>query len=253
MAEPYIGQVLLWAGARIPTGWHVCDGTLLPVQNFAALFSVIGTRYGGNGSSNFALPDLRSCLPFGADSRGAPVDGANSIPWPVATVPYLQMEFQLTPNEIPQHAHGATFTGTGGGGGGPLQASGTVSLPFSASTTVNSTGTAKIAASTLSAGSSGATANAVLATTAGPSAKIYATGTPDTVLGNATSVSVTGSATVTGNAVGPVTLPVTGATGITGGLVTVQPFGPGYPVTLTVPSRPMNYIIAVQGIYPSYN
>ncbi|WP_158240511.1 phage tail protein [Telmatospirillum siberiense] len=253
MAEPYIGQVLLWAGERIPNGWHVCDGTLLSVQNFTALFSIIGTRYGGNGTSNFAIPDLRSCVPFGADSRGAPIEGANNAPWPVAVEPYLQMQLELTANNIPQHIHGATFAGTGGGGSGPLQASGTVSLPFSAPTTVNSTGTAKIAASTLAAGSSSATANAVLATTAGPPAKIYATGTPDTVLGTSTSVSVSGSATVTGNASGTVTLPVTGATGITGGSVTVQPFGLGYPVTLTLPTRPMNYIIAVEGLYPSYN
>jgi microcystin-dependent protein len=65
MAEPFVGQILLVGFNFAPVGWHFCDGTLLPIQQYAALFSLIGTYYGGNGTTNFALPDLRSRVPIG--------------------------------------------------------------------------------------------------------------------------------------------------------------------------------------------
>ncbi|PKU25884.1 phage tail protein [Telmatospirillum siberiense] len=245
--DVYLGTVMLWAVPWVPRGWHLCDGTLLPINANQALFALLGTTYGGDGQANFALPDLRNRVPLGSTTSVGPfISNA-----PVAGSPgHLVAQGALTVINLPQHTHSATFTGTGGGGNGPLQASGTVSLPFSAPTTVNSAGTAKIAASTLAAGSSSATANAVLATTAGPPAKIYATGTPDTVLGTSTSVSVSGSVTVTGNASGTVTLPVTGATGITGGQVSIGQTGMGAAFGVAVPSQSINFIIAIEGFYP---
>lgn len=57
--EPFIGQIMLFAGNFAPRGWALCDGTLLDIQANSALFSILGTTYGGNGTTTFALPDLR--------------------------------------------------------------------------------------------------------------------------------------------------------------------------------------------------
>jgi len=59
MSEPYIGQILAVGFNFAPQGWHICDGTLLPISDYEPLFNLIGTTYGGNGQTNFALPDLR--------------------------------------------------------------------------------------------------------------------------------------------------------------------------------------------------
>lgn len=57
--EPYIGQIQTFAYNFAPRGWAECAGQLLPIQQYAALFSLLGTTYGGDGIHNFALPDLR--------------------------------------------------------------------------------------------------------------------------------------------------------------------------------------------------
>ncbi len=59
MTEPFLGSIQYFAFNFAPTGWHICDGTVLPVASNTALFSLLSTYYGGNGTSNFALPDLR--------------------------------------------------------------------------------------------------------------------------------------------------------------------------------------------------
>src|SRR5271166_127685 len=59
MAEPFLGQIILFAGNFAPRGWAFCDGSLLSISQYTALFSILGTTYGGNGTTNFALPDLR--------------------------------------------------------------------------------------------------------------------------------------------------------------------------------------------------
>jgi microcystin-dependent protein len=65
MAEPFLGQIAVFPYAFAPQGWMDCAGQLLAVQQFAALFSLLGTQYGGNGTSNFVLPDLRGRVPVG--------------------------------------------------------------------------------------------------------------------------------------------------------------------------------------------
>ncbi|HQT25926.1 MAG TPA: tail fiber protein [Burkholderiales bacterium] len=62
MSDPYLGEIRLFAGNYAPVNWHLCDGTLLPISTYSALFSLIGTAYGGNGTSTFGLPDLRGRL-----------------------------------------------------------------------------------------------------------------------------------------------------------------------------------------------
>ena len=60
MSQPYIGQILAVGFNFAPVDWHICDGTLLSISDYSPLFNLIGTTYGGNGTTNFALPDLRS-------------------------------------------------------------------------------------------------------------------------------------------------------------------------------------------------
>lgn len=63
MADPYVGEVRMFAGNFAPMGWRFCDGSLLPTSDYETLFTLIGTTYGGDGQSTFALPDLRSRIP----------------------------------------------------------------------------------------------------------------------------------------------------------------------------------------------
>ncbi|MEZ5706976.1 MAG: tail fiber protein [Burkholderiaceae bacterium] len=64
MSTPYIGEIRMFGFGRTPTGWQACDGSLLPIAQFDALFALIGTTYGGDGQNTFALPDLRGRLPI---------------------------------------------------------------------------------------------------------------------------------------------------------------------------------------------
>ncbi|MDR6808599.1 microcystin-dependent protein [Dyadobacter sp. BE34] len=64
--ESFVGEIHPFAGERVPEGWHLCDGTELPVSKYEALFSLIGFTYGGSaGDTMFRLPDLRSRIPLG--------------------------------------------------------------------------------------------------------------------------------------------------------------------------------------------
>ena len=71
MSQPYLGQIEAFAFGFAPKGWATCAGQILSIQQNAALFSVLGTTYGGNGIQTFALPDLRSRIPMGqGDGQG---------------------------------------------------------------------------------------------------------------------------------------------------------------------------------------
>ena len=64
MSEPFIGQIMMFAGNFAPRDWAFCDGQLLSIAQNTALFSILGTTYGGNGQTTFALPDLRGRVPI---------------------------------------------------------------------------------------------------------------------------------------------------------------------------------------------
>ncbi|MES1245464.1 MAG: tail fiber protein [Acidobacteriota bacterium] len=64
MAQPYVGEVRMFAGNFAPAGWMFCEGQLLPISENETLFQLIGTTYGGDGESTFALPDLRGRIPL---------------------------------------------------------------------------------------------------------------------------------------------------------------------------------------------
>ena len=64
MAQPYVGEIRIFAGNFAPAGWMFCEGQLLPISENETLFQLIGTTYGGDGQSTFALPDLRGRIPL---------------------------------------------------------------------------------------------------------------------------------------------------------------------------------------------
>ena len=93
MAQPYVGEIRMFAGNFAPSGWMFCDGQLLPISENETLFQLIGTTYGGDGQSTFALPDLRGRLPIhmGNGFILAETGGAEEI--------------TLTVQQIPSHSH----------------------------------------------------------------------------------------------------------------------------------------------------
>jgi len=65
MSEPFLGEIIMFGGNFAPRGWAFCDGQLLPISQYSALFSILGTTYGGDGRTTFGLPDLRGRLAIG--------------------------------------------------------------------------------------------------------------------------------------------------------------------------------------------
>lgn len=65
MSDPYLGEIRMFGGNFAPANWALCNGQLLSISQYSALFSLIGTTYGGNGTSNFALPNLQGRIPVG--------------------------------------------------------------------------------------------------------------------------------------------------------------------------------------------
>ncbi len=98
MTTPFIGEIRMFGGNFAPVGWAFCDGQLLAISQNSALFSLIGTIYGGNGQTTFALPDLRGRLPIHAGS------GPGLSPRQLGERGGLE-EVTLTVNQLPSHDH----------------------------------------------------------------------------------------------------------------------------------------------------
>lgn len=124
MSDPFVAEVRMFGFNFAPTGWAACDGQLLPISQNTALFSLLGTTYGGNGINNFALPDLREVFALGAGQGpglsnrqlGERGGAASST---------------LTASELPAHAHGLQAT-----------ASATSNNPAGAALAITATGAA---------------------------------------------------------------------------------------------------------------
>jgi microcystin-dependent protein len=88
MAQPYVGEIRMFAGNFAPAGWMFCEGQLLPISEYETLFQLIGTTYGGDGESTFALPDLRGRVPIhqGNGFILAETGGAEEITLTVAQI-----------------------------------------------------------------------------------------------------------------------------------------------------------------------
>lgn len=98
MSQPYVGEIRMFAGNFAPAGWMFTEGQLLPISEYETLFNLIGTTYGGDGQTTFALPDLRGRLPLHM-GQGPGLSNYNlAQTGGVETV-------TLTNNTIPQHNH----------------------------------------------------------------------------------------------------------------------------------------------------
>src|ERR1041385_3313584 len=102
MAQPYVGEIRMFAGNFAPAGWMFCEGQLLPISENETLFQLIGTTYGGDGESTFALPDLRGRLPIhqGNGFVLAETGGVEEIALTVQQVP-AHNHAMLASNDIP--------------------------------------------------------------------------------------------------------------------------------------------------------
>ena len=92
--EPFLGEIMMFAGTFAPQGWMLCNGQILQVNQYNALFSLIGSIYGGDGISTFALPDLRGCVPVGTNLPNQPTGMRGG-----------QENVSLASNQVPVHTH----------------------------------------------------------------------------------------------------------------------------------------------------
>lgn len=176
MATPFIGQIKMFGGNFAPRNWALCDGQLLTISSNEALFSILGTQYGGDGRTTFGLPDLRGRVPMHDGT------GPGLTPRTIGQKSGSET-VTLTESQIPSHSH-----------------------------------TARCDAS-IGPGHTNVAANAIWANDAGTSSATYSTGDADANMKN-TAIASTGGSQAHNN---------------------VQPY------------QVVNFIIALQGIYPSRN
>ncbi|MUT67223.1 phage tail protein [Paenibacillus sp. NEAU-GSW1] len=107
MSQPYLGEIRMFAGNFPPLGWYFCEGQLIPISENDALYTLIGTTYGGDGQETFALPDLRGRIPIhmGSGHTLAENGGIESV--------------TLTTQQIPAHSHAVIARGEQGNTSNP--------------------------------------------------------------------------------------------------------------------------------------
>lgn len=130
--EPFIGQLCVFGFNFAPQGWAICDGSLLPINQYQALFSLLGTTYGGDGKTTFGLPDLRGrapiCIGQGQGLSNISMGdkgGSESV--------------SLTPGQMPAHTHGVTATAALAASATPLSNSPVGLVPATTNETGGST------------------------------------------------------------------------------------------------------------------
>jgi len=201
MSDAFIGQIMIFAGNFAPRNWAFCDGQLLSISQNTALFSILGTTYGGDGRVTFGLPDLRGRVPVHPGQGPGLSNVTLGQVWGVQNT-------SLTVSQLPSHAH-------------PIAA-----LPV----TGNVTGTVNCFAQ--AGDSRSAAGNLLAADNSGD--QMYKDGT---VAPNATMASSSFTGAFSGGT-------SASNTGIAGG---------SQPVDIQPPSLGINFIIAVEGIFPSRN
>lgn len=213
--DPILGQIILWPVSWVPDGWALCDGSLLPVSQNQALYSLIGNTYGGNAGVNFALPDLRNMVPMGSQSMSQ--IGGKQGSATVTTTTHGTGQATISTNNLPAHTHTATFTPSGGS---------SVSIAIPAD---SASGDNNIPGSTLVLGKGSVGAS---------QAKIYSSESANTTLKPFT-----------------VSLPEVSGTVVNASTGNGQPLPISVAVPVTVstiqPSLVLNFIIATQGVYPT--
>ncbi|SBS31357.1 Phage Tail Collar Domain protein [Marinomonas aquimarina] len=213
MYDYYLGTTLQFAGSFAPQNWAFCAGQLVTIPDNAALFSLLGTSWGGDGRSSFGLPDLQGRTPVGFGQGSGLPSYTTQI-----GLKFGSNQHVLDITEMPQHNHEATFTPTGGGSGTSITATATVNA------------------------GSGSDASA-------PTGKYW--GVTPGGIGGLTSYSNTGSTTMASDAV-DITISGGGG-GITGGYVEIADAGTSQAFGLYQPSIVIPFIICTVGLYPSRN
>ena len=112
MAQPYVGEIRMFAGNFAPAGWMFCSGQLIPISENDTLFNLIGTTYGGDGQNTFALPDLQSRIPI---HMGTGSSGTNYTMGQNGGVESVT----LTTQQIPSHTHPFIVSGDSGSQSNP--------------------------------------------------------------------------------------------------------------------------------------
>jgi microcystin-dependent protein len=107
MSDPFIAEIRLFAGNFAPRGWAFCNGQILSIAQNTALFALLGTTYGGNGQTTFALPDLRGRVPI------SPGQGPGLSSYFLGQTGG-QETVTLNTQQMPSHSHGAAASGEGG-------------------------------------------------------------------------------------------------------------------------------------------
>ena len=197
--EVFLGTIMPWPISWAPNGWLLCDGSLLSITQYQALFALIGMTYGGNGTTNFALPDLRCRLPLGAGV------GPGLTPRVLGTLAGAE-HVTLQVANLAAHTHVATFT--------PGTAGGTLKASAAQANTTSPNGNYL--------------ANGTDTTGQNPNYENYVTSAAAGTLSNVAGLTVTGTGTVTNANTGSST-----------------------PTPIMPPFLVLNYIIAVEGIFPS--
>lgn len=201
MSDPYLGEIRMVGFNFAPSGWAFCAGQLMSIAQNTALFALLGTIYGGNGTQTFQLPDLRGRVPVGM-GQGPGLSNINQGEMAGTE------NTTLTISNMPQHTHTATASGG-------ITATGTASIPATTSTTGEG-------------GTPGPTTVLGPASLSGRDVNLYSTATPTTTLA-------------------PFNISVQGGTPSIQNSVT----GGSLPFSLRNPYLGTNFIIALQGIYPS--
>lgn len=113
--DPFLGEIRMFAGNFAPRGWATCDGQILPIAQNTALFSLLGTTYGGNGQTTFALPDLRGRVPVHVGQ------GPGLSPYSLGQSAGSE-NVTLTSGQMPGHTHTLNASSAGGDAGSPQNA-----------------------------------------------------------------------------------------------------------------------------------
>jgi microcystin-dependent protein len=225
VAEPFMGQILTIPYNFAPVNWAFCTGQLFPVNQNAALFSLIGVTYGGDGQQTFGVPNMAGRMVVSAQGSQIPLGQAQGA----ASV-------TLTAAQMPVHNHVATFASTTPAANVNLNLSGTFNSPVTVSGALQAT-TGQAADNDPHAGWTLAAATA--------STKIYA----PTSAGTAVALAPISS---TGNVSGEFTTPASGTVNVAvSGNVTVGTAGLSQPVPTMPPYIALNNVISLAGIYPT--
>lgn len=234
----YLGMIFPWTPSFAPRGFSYCRGQILTIAQNAALFSLMGNHWGGDGVNNFNLPDLRGRVPVGSGTSSLGTSYVLGRTGGQETVTLLQ-------NHLPTHTHTATFT--------PTTTTYNFSIPERpAAGTLNTSVVTEIVGGDTTAQDPAAGGSYYLTGVKGSSQGPVTTTAPtDTTRANllGTTVTVTPSADFSPNIPRQdftITTP-------TSGIVTIAPAGSSQALDTRSPFTTVDYIICVQGLYPSRN